>query len=157
VSERIGLSGATLVQRFGTKQRLIDAAIARGWVGLEQRTQQFAREEPKTPAGAVAILSRLSRDYGDIDSYADKLQLLREDLRNPAFRARGKAWVDMLSVLLQACFAEQSDLPEDFGRLMLAQWQGALVLWAFAPEDRLDSFIGEHLERYLRAQSRWDE
>ena len=94
VAERSGLAGATLVQRFGSKQGLIDAALAHAWDALERRTRQFAGEEPKTPAGAVAVLSRLSRDYGDIDSYADKLRVLREDLRNPDVHGRGgSAWV----------------------------------------------------------------
>jgi len=96
LSKRTGLSGSTLVQRFATKQRLIDTAIVHAWDALERRTRMFASEEAKSPAGAVAILSRLSQDYGEIDDYADKLHVLREDLRNPEFRARGKAWVTSL-------------------------------------------------------------
>ncbi|MET0385320.1 MAG: helix-turn-helix domain-containing protein [Polyangiales bacterium] len=160
LAERSGLSGSTLVQRFGTKQRLLDAAIAHGWDALEQRTRQFADEEPHTPAGAITILSRLSQDYGDIESYADKLQLLREDLRNPVFRARGDAWVSYLASCLERCLVgselpvtDPKRAPGELGRLLVAQWQGALVLWAFAPREPLPNFIRGHLERYLAARS----
>ncbi|GHC64893.1 hypothetical protein [Limoniibacter endophyticus] len=46
----------------------------------------------KSPKGAVELLVALSADYGAIDSYADGLLILREDLRDPDLRARGKAW-----------------------------------------------------------------
>lgn len=156
LAKHSGLSGSTLVQRFGTKQHLIDAALVFAWEALERRTRQFAADEPKTSAGAVAILSRLSRDYGTIDEYADKLHLLREDLRNPGFRARGKAWVISLAALLEECFERAPNTPADFGTQMIAQWQGALLLWAFSPEERLDVFIRDHLERFLRSHSLWD-
>ena len=32
---------------------------------------------------------------------------------------------------------------------MVAQWQGALLLWAFAPDQPLDVFVRRHLERFL--------
>jgi AcrR family transcriptional regulator len=156
LAERSGLSGSTLVQRFGTKQGLIHAAIAHAWDVLEQRTRELAAEEPKTPAGAIAILSRLSRDYGDIDSYADKLRLLREDLRNPEFRARGKAWTASLAALISECFAKSPRTSPDLGMLLVAQWQGALLLWAFSPEGQLDVFVQQHLTRFVRTYALGD-
>lgn len=155
LAERTGLSGSTLVQRFGTKQALIDAAITHAWIALERRTSEIALAEAKTPAGAVAILSRLSQDYGDIDDYADKLRLLREDLRNPAFRARGKAWVATLAALIEQCFTDRP-IPAGSGIQLVAQWQGALLLWAFSPTERLDRFVAGHMEQFLRAHALWE-
>ena len=100
LAERSGLSGATLVQRFGTKQKLVHAALVHAWQRLEERTQRFAEEAERSPEGAVLLLQKLSGSYGDIDTYADNLQILREDLRDPELRARGSAWVETLVVAL---------------------------------------------------------
>ncbi len=153
LAKRSGLSGSTLVQRFGTKQDLVRAAMVHAWEGLENRTRRIAREEPKSPEGAVAILSRLSEDYGDIESYADKLHLLREDLRDSEFRARGAAWVTSLAEQIEACFVQTQHAPFGIGTLMIAQWQGALLLWGFSPDEPLSGFIRGHLEIFLRSQN----
>lgn len=151
LAARSGLSGAALVQRFGTKQGLVHAALVHAWEGLEERTRRFAAEAERTAAGAVELLGRLSGDYGDIDTYADNLQVLREDLRDPELRARGSAWVDTLSGAIGECFAGVPDAPADIGRLMVAQWQGALLLWGFSPEGRVETFVRGHLERFVAA------
>lgn len=150
LAERSGLSGATLVQRFGTKQKLVHAALVHAWEGLEERTRRFAGEAERSPEGAVVLLQRLSGNYGDIDTYADNLQILREDLRDPELRARGGAWVETLVVALGRCFATTPAAPDGIGRLMVAQWQGALLLWGFSPDGAVDVFVRDHLERFVR-------
>ena len=151
LAARSGLSGSTLVQRFGTKQKLIHAALVHAWDALDQRTRHIASEKPKTPGGAITILSRLSTDYGDIESYADQLHVLREDLRHPDLRARGHRWVTTLSAMIGERFSTTPNAPSDIGILMIGQWQGALLLWGFSPADRLNPFIRAHLERFLKA------
>jgi AcrR family transcriptional regulator len=146
LAERTGLSGSTLVQRFGTKQGLIDAAVAHGWDWLDRQTSELLQSEPNTPAGALNILMRLSEQYGDIDAYADKLRVLREDLRKPEFRARGHAWVSALAVALERRF---EDAPRGFGLQLIAQWQGALLLWAFAPTTPVPRYVRGHLSRFI--------
>jgi AcrR family transcriptional regulator len=150
VAERSGLSGATLVQRFGTKQKLVHAALVHAWEGLEERTRLFAEEAEHSPEGAVRLLQKLSGGYGDIDTYADNLQILREDLRDLELRARGAAWIETLVVTLERCFSTAPNAPEGVGQLMVAQWQGALLLWGFSPEGAVDLFVREHLERCVR-------
>jgi AcrR family transcriptional regulator len=146
LAERTGLSGSTLVQRFGTKQGLIAAAVAHGWNALDRQTSELLQSEPNTPEGALNILTRLSEQYGDIDAYADKLRVLREDLRKPEFRARGHAWVGSLAAALESRF---EGAPRGFGLLLVAQWQGALLLWAFSPTKPVPRFVGGHLSRFL--------
>lgn len=150
LAERSGLSGATLVQRFGTKQKLVHAALVHAWQRLEERTQRFAEEAERSPEGAVLLLQKLSGSYGDIDTYADNLQILREDLRDPELRARGSAWVETLVVALDRCFETTPDAPDGIGRLMVAQWQGSLLLWGFSPDGAVDLFVRDHLERFVR-------
>ena len=152
LSERCGLSGSTLVQRYGSKRQLIHAALVHAWDALEERTRRIASEEPKTPGGAVTLLCRLSTDYGDIESYADKLHILREDFRHPDLRARGQAWVRDLAALIEQCFSQAPpSVSPDIGTLMIGQWQGALLLWGFSPDREPGAYIRGHLDLFLKS------
>ncbi|WP_163120624.1 TetR/AcrR family transcriptional regulator, partial [Acinetobacter pittii] len=51
----IGLSPATLVQRFGSKAGLLGATLGHAWTALEARTATDAAAMPRTPAGAVDL------------------------------------------------------------------------------------------------------
>jgi hypothetical protein len=74
--------------------------------------------------------------------------VLREDLRNPEFRARGNAWVGVVAAALEKRF---DGAPKGFGLQLFAQWQGALLLWAFAPSKPVDRYVRAHLSRFLEA------
>ncbi|MAM73796.1 TetR/AcrR family transcriptional regulator [uncultured Tistrella sp.] len=141
VAAETGLSGATLVQRFGSKPAMIRAALDLAWTRLETATAEAIAACPPTPEGAVALLAGLSQGYGDIDSYADGLMVLREDLRDPELRARGTRWGNGLAAAIDRCFPGQPDA----GRLMITQWQGALIWWGFAPDRPIDRVVAEEL------------
>ncbi|OHV76084.1 TetR family transcriptional regulator [Rhizobium sp. LCM 4573] len=142
-----GLSGSTLVQRFKSKAELARAALLFAWDQLDARTEEAAAAAPKTPEGAIELLVALSGDYGGIESYAEGLLILREDFRDPALRARGKAWGERLQQALSDCFAATPGAPKDIGALMAAQWQGALIWWGFDPALPVE----EHVRRSLNA------
>src|SRR5688500_18783598 len=107
-----GLSPATVVQRFGTKEGMKRRALLHAWDRLDERTLELAAKVPKTPAGAIELLVSLSEAYGGIDTYAPGLLMLREDLRDPVLRARGAAWKAGLSAALDACFARHPHAPK---------------------------------------------
>ncbi len=151
LAQRSGLAGSTLVQRFGSKAALIHAAMLHAWDVFELHNDQIAASQPRTPIGAIAMLDRLSQGYGDVESYADQLHVLREDLRHADLRARGHRWVEKLAARVGDCFAETPGAPADIGMLMIAQWQGALLLWGFSPGGDLGAAIRVHLERFLKA------
>ena len=48
-----GLSAATLVQRFGSKEDLKRAALLHAWDHLDRETARLSETLPRTPAGAV--------------------------------------------------------------------------------------------------------
>jgi AcrR family transcriptional regulator len=131
VAAASGLSGATLVQRFGSKDGLRRAALQRAWDGLQARTRELAATTPPTPEGAVELLVGLSGAYADFDRYAENLLILREDLRDPVLRARGAAWEQELVAALEARCGAGS------GHLLAAHWQGAVTWWAFRPDTDL--------------------
>lgn len=145
-----GLSPATLVQRFETKAKLKQAALMQAWDWLDARTGALAAGVPKTPEGAVSLLVSLSH-YGGIDAYAEGLMVLREDLRDPALRARGAAWKAALSAALDRCFEPIAAAPEGIGMLMASHWQGSLVWWAFDPQGKIEDHVEASLRRFLAA------
>jgi len=146
-----GLSGATLVQRFGSKAALRQAALIHAWDGLDRRTAALARAMPRTPAGAVRLLVGLSQDYGGIEKYAEGLLVLREDFRDPVLRARGAAWRSALCGALDACFAEVPGAPRGVGLMLASQWQGALLWWGFEPREPVARHVGRTLRAFVAA------
>lgn len=138
-----GLSGATLVQRFGSKPALVRAATAYAWDRLDRATAEAAASAPDGAEGVVSLLVALS-GYGDIETYADNLLILREDLRDPALRARGRAWH---AALVEAVAARLPRGRADFAPVILEQWQGSLLWWSFDPAEKVEHYV----ERRLRA------
>lgn len=153
-----GLSGATLVQRFGSKAELRQRALLHAWDLLDQRTADLIAAMPATPDGARKLLVELSRDYSDVsggaDAFAEGLLLLREDMRDPLLRARGAAWGRTLARALDACFAGRPGTPKDIGKLLAQQWQGALIWWAFDPRKPAHEAVNDALKRFLAALAR---
>jgi AcrR family transcriptional regulator len=132
LSVRVGLSGSTIVQRFKTKAGLLEAALGRAWDELEDQTAEADAQAPAGPDGVVDLLVRLSAQY-DPDEYADQLLLLREDLRNPVLQERGARWVATLvdAIERRLADADVAGGSTGSGPLVVAQWQGAVTLWAF--------------------------
>ncbi|WFU46279.1 TetR family transcriptional regulator [Sinorhizobium terangae] len=151
LSAGCGLSASTLVQRFESKTRLIQAALSQAWDRLDRLTLELAESTPKAPEGAVALLVGLSGDYGGIESYADDLMILREDLRDPALRARGAHWRGVLSDAIDARFAGVPAAPAGIGLMMASQWQGALLWWSFDPRMPVQDYVRQSLDRFVAA------
>ncbi len=151
LAKTCGLSAATLVQRFGSKEELKRAALLHAWDHLDGETARLAKAMPETPAGAVRLLVGLSGNYGGIEAYAEGLLVLREDLRDPVLRARGAAWKTVLTGSLDACFAGVPSAPPDVGFMMASVWQGALLWWGFDPKVDVAEFVEEKLEHFVAA------
>jgi len=158
LAKRSGLSASTLVQRFGNKEKLINSAMLLAWDRLDRETESLAASAPKTPEGAIEILVGLTRQYGDIESYADELLVLREDLRDPVLRARGAAWKAALCDALDACFSQISGCPAGMGLLMATHWQGSLLWWSFDPKQKVEVHAEESLRSFITnvAEHTWD-
>ena len=146
-----GLSPSTLVQRFASKDAMARAALNHAWDRLDADTAQFSASIDRTPSGAVELLVRLSGSYGDIDSYADGLMLLREDIRDPVLRQRGVRWGDALTSAVKECFEQTPHAPADIGRLLITQWQGALLWWSFQPDEPVPVYVEKALSAFVEA------
>jgi AcrR family transcriptional regulator len=151
VSEACGLSASTLVQRFKSKDKLVQATLLYAWDQLDAETATLSAKAAKSPAGAIKLLAKLSGAYGGIEAYANGLLVLREDVRDPALRARGTAWKATLAKALDACFAGTARAPHGIGLLMATHWQGSLLWWSFDPNQEVADYVEASLKRFVAA------
>ncbi len=146
-SQAVGLSGATLVQRFGTREGMIEAVLLHAWDRLDAATAAADMDAPVSPAGAISMLMRLMPGDATEYSLTDGLLLLREDLRNPTLRARGSAWGRYLAQSLGRRLTKEAVLAERMGWQMASIWQGALIWWAFKrdgdPTAEIEAVLGD--------------
>lgn len=144
-----GLSPATLVQRYGDREKMVQAVLLRAWDRLDAETEAADTAAATTPAGAVDLLMALMPPETAEQNATDGLLLLREDIRDPALRARGAAWAYRL---VEALARRLSDNPEEGKRLawqMASIWQGAHTWWAFTREEPAEKAIRRVLESWL--------
>lgn len=146
-----GLSASTLVQRFKGKAQLMQSTLLYAWDRLDENTARLAAAAPRSPGGAIDLLVGLSRDYGGVEAYAEGLLILREDVRDPVLRARGRAWRRVLSGALDACFMAVPGAPRGIGLLMATQWQGSLLWWSFDPRGSVERFVEDSLQDFVAA------
>jgi AcrR family transcriptional regulator len=147
-----GLSPATLVQRYGSREGLLRAALLCMWDGLDAKTAAADARHELNSAGAIALLVRLSAGYGaTAEETAQGLLLLREDFRDPALRVRGVAWGKALALALGRRLTGDRRRQMMLGRLMASQWQGALLWWGFSREGSLRSYIRRELRDWCTA------
>lgn len=144
-----GLAPATLVQRYGSRQRLLHAALAAMWDGLDAATAAEDARQPEDPAGAVMLLLALSPDHGPVDDMSSGLTLLLEDFRDPQLRARGRAWHEALVMALGRRLSDRPEAQQKLGRLLAAQWQGAVIWWGFSRDGRLRDAVAARLDDWL--------
>lgn len=150
-SRAVGLSPASLVQRFGTRDAMIVAILSYAWDLLVAATMALDAEVPVTPRGAIELLKRLvPADEADY-AVGDGLLLLREDLRSPELRARGSAWGAVLATALGRRIVDDRDEAKRLGWQMASVWQGALIWWAFTRGSETAETIEHRLEDWCRS------
>ena len=74
-----GLSAATLVQRYGNRERMVEATLLQAWDRLDAETKAADLEEDLSPEGAIKLLLRLmSHDTAERDAgFADQFTHVR--------------------------------------------------------------------------------
>lgn len=140
LAARVDLAASTLVQRFGSKQNLLRAALLDAWDRLDHVTAKAAGEAGRGARGVVDLLVALTGQHHE-DDFADRLLILREDLRDPILRARGEAWVDVLTEAIESRLRTRRRNVDGIGQLVVTHWQGALTLWAFQRNGPLNDTV----------------
>lgn len=143
-----GLSPSTLVQRYGDREALVQAVLLRAWDRLDAETEAADAEEEPSADGAIALLMRLMPPETAERAATDGLLLLREDIRNPALRARGAAWGHRLAAALGRRLSADPEEGIRLGWQMASLWQGAHTWWAFTREETAEVAIRRALEEW---------
>jgi AcrR family transcriptional regulator len=145
------LSPATLVQRFGTREAMLQAILHRAWDRLGAETRAADAEASMGAAGAIDLLLRLMPIEALDHAMTDGLVLLREDLGNPRLRARGKAWGEALASALGRRLAADPAEGLRLGWQMARVWQGTLLWWGFMRSEPAEAAIRDAMEDWCRS------
>jgi AcrR family transcriptional regulator len=146
---RVDLAASTLVQRFGTKAGLLRAALTLAWDRLDAETAAALATAGSGAAGVVDLLVHLTGQYDPDDDFADQLLILREDLRDPVLRARGRAWIATLAAAIEQRLERDPGDARGLGALIVTHWQGALTVWSFERGALLPTAVRASLEDLL--------
>lgn len=150
-SRAAGLSAPTLVQRFGTRDAMIEAVLLHAWDRLDAATATADVETALDPEGAIALLLRLMPGDSANQDMTDGLLLLREDLRSPVLRQRGSQWGARLARALGRRLTGDPEQADMLGWQMASIWQGSLIWWAFRRETDARSAIEAALADWCRS------
>jgi AcrR family transcriptional regulator len=149
-AQAVGLSPATLVQRYGTRDAMIEAVLLHAWDRLDALTSTADAEARDGPSGAVALLMRLMPGGDVAPNLNGGLLLLREDFRNPVLRARGSDWGFRLAGALGRRLTDDRVAADRLGWQMASVWQGAIIWWGFRRDGEPAAAIRAMLEDWCR-------
>ncbi|MFN7223420.1 MAG: transcriptional regulator [Paracoccaceae bacterium] len=126
VSRATGLAAPTLVQRYGSQEAMVRAALMDGWDALDRATDAAEGASDLSVKGAQMFLKSLGAERGET---AD-LSLLAADFRDPALRDRALAWRARVEQALAMRLGGGAK-GREAAALLFAAWQGQL-LWMAA-------------------------
>lgn len=154
VAGEVGLSPATLVQRFGSKRGLLLAAARNGASSSGDRFDGSADDSPL--AALVAGLQAMTTWVATPEALANNLAFLQIDLCDPEFHDLALSGARRLRERLKELLDEAVETGElrscDTGRLALAvqnTYNGALITWAIYREGPVEDWLGGQLEALL--------
>lgn len=155
VAAEVGLSAATLVQRFGSKRDLLLAADKRGvdlWVGSLSRATAasplarvidglvLAVDEDTTPEQMANSVAMLQLDLADADFHAETLRGAQ------AVRAR---IAGDLAAAVDAGELRPDTEVEPLAVLVETTYHGAMIGWAIHREGSLADWMRQQIEAVL--------
>jgi AcrR family transcriptional regulator len=118
VARLTGLAAPTLVQRFGSQDGMVRAALQDGWGALDRATEAAEGTADLSTKGAQMLLKTLE------DSATD-LALLTRHLGDPELRDRAVAWRGRLELALAVRLGGGAR-GRDAAGIVFAAWFGQL-------------------------------
>jgi AcrR family transcriptional regulator len=158
VAAEVGLSPATLVQRFGSKRGLM-LALAESSVAFVDACFAEIRATHRSPLDALCTAAaHMANMVGSPEEMANHLAFLQIDLSDPDFHglalASHRGMVAGYRTLLDEAIAAGELAPCDSARLaraVAAISGGSLIAWAIVREGEGGAFVREDLETLLDA------
>lgn len=156
-AREVGLSSATLVQRYGSKHNLLLAADRRG-VELWVRPVEEADHASPLDRVIEGLVGAVDPDTTP-QEIANSVAMLQLDLVEPDFHAQTLRGARRLRAALERHLQAASVAGElrdgtdvvALARLVETTYHGAMIGWALHREGSLDAWLREQLEEVLRA------
>lgn len=157
VAKKIGISPATLIQRFGTKRGLLLAALSQEG-GTDGDPFKAARERQDSPLEALlAVLTECSSTFAvSPEVLANHLAFLQMDLTDPDFYAltlrHSRDTHDGIRSLLDDAVAAKELVAGDTERLARAVhdvYTGAVLNWAIFRDGSVEDRVLQGLATLL--------
>ena len=153
VGREVGLHPATLLQRFGSKKKLLRAFGRRS---AASAPALFANERASPLAALRASLHAMAAPLADRRTLPNNVAMLLEDLRDPALaRSAGRQAASIereITARLDEAVAARELRAADTGalaRTIHAAWNGAVITWALHGRGSLERWIDAVLDPLL--------
>ena len=149
VGEAVGLSPSTLIQRFGSKKKLLDAVFRRATEQLEEAVD-VAHSTGDGRRDLVDWLASMSRPMRTRQHVAGNLAVFIEDLTDERRRKDAQRHMSVLRRGI-ALYLEQvpGSRPELHVAMVEAHWQGLCLQWALCGEGTIESWVSDGLDALL--------
>ena len=156
-AEVAGVSAATLIKRFGSKERLF-LRLSQRWVAsLEPQLEAAAADHSSPLARLRAVALSSYHDLDHADTASNQLAALAIDLQNDEMRGwlhvgwgqvqrhLGRHAADALAVgELVGC-----PPPQQLARIIVGTMEGGCLTWSVHPEGSLVARLAEDLDALL--------
>ncbi len=166
VASEVGLSPATLVQRFGSKRGLLLALASEGaahaGTAFSQALDSVAREGASPLGLLTRVLCDTAREFESPEALAHHLAVLQLDLSDPDFHRHALTYFQAqragIQALLEAALEARELAPAPGTRLDTAALaraiqttvQGSFLSWAVYREGEVVPWLQADLEHLLR-------
>ncbi|HEX5006090.1 MAG TPA: TetR/AcrR family transcriptional regulator [Hyphomonadaceae bacterium] len=148
LGKEVGIAPATLLQRFGDKQTLIERAFARD-------NERFVAWLGRLPDGVgadvvIKIYCDATKLFGDNPDLADHLLWLREDIRDPVMNRLALERFRLFRAAIVKRLPKMRIPANTAARLLDAQHHGAVIQWGLEPRGKLHDFVRRSLKDWFR-------
>jgi AcrR family transcriptional regulator len=162
IAAEAGLTPAALVQRFGSKRKLL-LALAEQAADAPRVMFAELRASHRSPLGALREYARCMAQMGSTPgALAHNLAYLQIDLTDPDFHrhtramavATGNALLELLDAAESARELAKGTDTAALTRLVQTILSGSLISWAFYRDGTAEDWVLEDLESVLRPHLR---
>jgi AcrR family transcriptional regulator len=162
VAAEVGLSPATLLQRFGSKAALL-SAVTGGSTAYAEKAFDEVTAGAESPLAAVTdALTGFSRAITTREELANHLAMLQLDVADPNLRVqaadqaaavRRRIAALLARATLQAELVDGTD-PSGLAETVYTAYNGALITWALYGEGELHAWLRKRIHAVLEPHLR---
>lgn len=154
LGEVVGLSPATLLQRFGSRTGVIEAALDRTTDALELELQQPLPGDEEPLDGLIGWLVRLAEPVADRELLAGSLEILGRDIVVPERNAAARRHLGLVRQRIERALVASGRTATAArwqGAMVEAHWHGLSIQWALHGEGPLDGWMRDGLRALLQS------